>query len=230
MAEKSGVVLSDGVPVVTRITEHKLNATNYLDWRQTIELYLLSVSMDPHLNDDPPSGDLKTAWLRDDARLFLQIRNSITSEVVGMVSHCRTVKTLMKYLEFLYSGKGNISRIYDVCQAFYRPKKGEKSITEYFMEFKRTYEELNVLLPFSPDITVQHAQREKMAVMSFLAGLPSEFETAKSQILILTDSHISSLEETFSRVLRTEHATSVPSPQPNNALYSRTSSYEPVQH
>jgi hypothetical protein len=46
------------------------------------------------------------------------------------------------------------------------------------MDFKRTYEELNMLLPFSPDVKVQ--QREKMVVMSFLAGLPSEFETAKS--------------------------------------------------
>ena len=48
------------------------------------------------------------------------------------------------------------------------------------MEFKKTYEELNMLLPFSTDITVQQMQREKMAVMSFLAGLPSEFEIAKS--------------------------------------------------
>ena len=51
------------------------------------------------------------------------------------------------------------------------------------MDFKRTYEELNMLLPFSTGITVQQAQWEKMVVMSFLAGLPSEFETAKSQIL-----------------------------------------------
>lgn len=36
-----------------------------------------------------------------------------------------------------------------------------------------------MLLPFSPDVKVQQAQREKMAVMSFLAGLPHGFETAK---------------------------------------------------
>jgi hypothetical protein len=41
-----------------------------------------------------------------------------------------------------------------------------------------------------------------MVVKSFLAGLRSEFETAKSQIL--SSSKISSLQDVFSRVLRTE--------------------------
>lgn len=34
-----------------------------------------------------------------------------------------------------------------------------------------TYEELNTLLPFTNDITVQHHQRGKMLEMSFLAGV-----------------------------------------------------------
>ena len=37
------------------------------------------------------------------------------------------------------------------------------------MNYKKTYEELNVLLPFSPDVKVQQNQREKMAMMGFLA-------------------------------------------------------------
>lgn len=60
-----------------------------------------------------------------------------------MVNHCEFVKELMDYLEYLYSGKGNVSRTYEVCKAFYRPEKEAKSLTTYFMEFKKTYEELN---------------------------------------------------------------------------------------
>ncbi|KAG8661786.1 hypothetical protein MANES_01G039012v8 [Manihot esculenta] len=58
-----------------------------------------------------------------------------------------------------------------------------------------------------------------MAVMSFLAGLPPEFETAKSQIL--SDSEISSLHDVFTRVLRTESP--IPS-HPTSALVSRNDS------
>ena len=179
MAEVKTTV-TDVIPVMTKITEHKLNGSNFLDWSKTIRIYLRSIAMDDHLTKDPPTDETRRDWMRDDARLFLQIRNSIHSEVISLINHCEFVKELMEYLEFLYSGKGNISRIYDVCKAFYRAEKNDRTLTSYFMDFKRVYEELNVLMPFSTDVKTQQAQREQMAVMSFLASLPSEFETAKS--------------------------------------------------
>lgn len=200
-------VVTEIIPAMSRITEHKLNGSNYLEWSKTIWVYLRSVEKDDHLVQEPPTDETKTAWMRDDARLFLQIRNSIDSEVVGLITHCEFVKELMDYLEFLYSGKGNMSRIYDMCQNFYRTGKGDKSLTVFFMGFKNTYEELNTLLPFSTDIKVQQTQREQMAIMSFLAALPSEFETAKSQIL--SSSEITSLKDVFSRVLSTENVASI---------------------
>ena len=170
--------------------------------------------MDNHLTEDPPKDESRLSWMRDDARLFLQIRNSIDSEVVGLVTHCRIVKELLNYLEFLYSEQGNISHIYDVCKAFYRADKGDRSLTNYFIKFKKTYEELNMLLPFSTDITVQQTQREKMVGMS----LPCEFEIAKSQIL--SGSKISSLQDAFSRVFRIESSSNIQSTMPNSALIS----------
>ena len=56
------------------------------------------------------------------------------------------------------------------------------------MDYKKTYEELNTLLPFSPNVKVQQAQREHMTVMGFLTALPSEYEYIKAQILIVTSS------------------------------------------
>ena len=84
----------------------------------------------------------------------------------------------MDYLEFVYSGKGNISRIFDVCRAFYRSEKKDRSLTEFFMDYKR-HEELNMFLPFSPDVKFQQDQQEKMAMMGFLATLPSEYDSVK---------------------------------------------------
>ncbi|KAL5741578.1 hypothetical protein ACOSP7_028310 [Xanthoceras sorbifolium] len=222
MAEKKSVVVSDMVPVMSKITDHKLNGLNYLDWSKTVRLYLRSIDKDTHLTDDPPKDESRQTWLREDARLFLQIRNSIDSEVIGLINHCEFVKELMDYLDFLYSGKGNLSRMYEVCKAFYRAEKQDQSLTNYFMAFKKTYEELNMLLPFSPDVKIQQRQREQMAIMSFLAGLSSDFETAKSQVL--SGSEISSLNEVFSRVLRTE---GTPPVLLSGALVSRSHNYEP---
>ena len=116
--EQKNIVVTDAVPVTSKITEHKLIGLNYLDWCKTVRIYLRSISMDTHLTEDPPRGNLQ--WLRDDARLFLQIQNSIDTEIISMVNYCEYVKELMEYLEFLYSGKGNVSRIYEVCKGFYR--------------------------------------------------------------------------------------------------------------
>ena len=67
------------------------------------------------------------------------------------------------------------------------------------MDFKRVYEELNTHLPFSRDVKVQQSQHEQMAVMSFLAGLLSEFDAARPQIL--SSPEIVSLRDTFTQVL-----------------------------
>ena len=59
-----------------------------------------------------------------------------------------------------------------------RNKSGRLQI--FIMDYKKTYEELNVLLPFSPDVKVQQDQQEKMAVMGFLASLSFEYDYVKT--------------------------------------------------
>ena len=99
--------------------------------------------------------------MEKDARHFLQIRNSTNSKVLGLINHREFVKELTYYLEFVvFFGKGNISRIFDVCKAFYRSEKPDRSHTKFFMDYKKTYEELNMLLPFTSYLKVQHAQWE----------------------------------------------------------------------
>ncbi|XP_028789608.1 receptor-like protein EIX1 [Neltuma alba] len=163
------------------------------------------IEKEDHLTDNPPDEKdaSRKSWLRDDARLLLQLRNSIDSEIMPSITHCEFVKELMDYLALLYSGKNNISRIYEVCRSFYRSEMPvDRSLTNFFMDFKSTYEELNVLMPISDDRKVNVSHREQMATMSFLTALPSQYAAARSQILLGAD--IPSLEEAFSRVLRTE--------------------------
>ena len=117
IAEKKSVVVLDDqkpalvlevVSMMSKITKHKLNGLNYLDWSKTIPLYVRSIHMAAYLTKDPPTDDSKEPWMEEDARIYLQIRNSIDSEVIGLINHCKFVKELMDYLEFLYSRKGNV--------------------------------------------------------------------------------------------------------------------------
>ena len=125
--EKKPTPKLEVVPMMSKITEDKLTGPSYLEWSKTIRIYVRSVRMDGHLTKDPPTNDSKEQWMEEDARLFIQIRNSIDSKVLGLVNHCKFVKELMDYLVF--SGKGNVSLIFDVCKAFYRSEKQDQSLT-----------------------------------------------------------------------------------------------------
>lgn len=113
------------MPMMPKITDRKLTGINYMEWSKTVRLYLRSMDKDDHLIKDPLTSTEQEdqIWLREDARLFLQIRNSIDIEVINLINHCEFVKELMEYLEFLYSGKGNLTRIFDVRKSFYRAEK-----------------------------------------------------------------------------------------------------------
>ena len=136
--------------------------------------------MASHLTKDLPTYDSKEQWMEEDAHLFLQIHNSIDSKLLSLINPCEFVKELIDYLKFVFSGKGNISCIFDVSKAFYRSKKQDRSLMEFFMDYKKTYEELNMLLPFSLDVKVQQVQREQMVVILLLTTLPSEYDSAKT--------------------------------------------------
>ena len=47
--EENKNYVADIVPVVSKITEHELNGSNYIEWSKTIKIYLRSVAKDDHL-------------------------------------------------------------------------------------------------------------------------------------------------------------------------------------
>ena len=118
--EKKPTPKPEVVLMMSRITEDKPTGPNYLEWSKTIRIYVRSVCMDGHLTKDLSVYDSKEQWIEENACLFIQIRNSINSKVPSLVNQCEFVKELMNYLEFVFSGKGNVSRIFDVCKTFYR--------------------------------------------------------------------------------------------------------------
>ena len=49
--------------------------------------------MGGHLTKDPPTDDSKKQWMEEDARLFIQIRNSIDSKVLGSLITVNLLKS-----------------------------------------------------------------------------------------------------------------------------------------
>ena len=89
-ADKKPVSVPKVVLMMSKITKDKLTGPNYLNWSKTIFLYLRSIRMASHLNEDTPTDDSKDRWLEDNAHLFLQIRNSIDDISLIIVSLLRS--------------------------------------------------------------------------------------------------------------------------------------------
>ena len=58
-SETKSVTITDVIPVMSKITEHKLNGSNFIDWSKTVRVYLRSIEKDNYLTDDPPADNIK---------------------------------------------------------------------------------------------------------------------------------------------------------------------------
>lgn len=154
-----------------------------------------------HLTTEPPAETTSEGvdWHTDDANLV----NLLWDCVSDLVSHCQTVKQIWTYLDLLYSGKNNASRVYEASQAFNHYSIGDKSVTDHFAEFSKLNEEFNALLSITADVKKMLEQRELLSMMTYLRSLRPEFSVVRSQIL--GDVSVTTVNEAFARVLRVTH-------------------------
>ncbi|GAB2281501.1 hypothetical protein Dimus_039473 [Dionaea muscipula] len=194
---------SEFILITTKLTDVCLSGANYFQWRCRVEISLMGMELEDHLTTNSPNAETNPgqakAWVRADARLYTRLLNSMDSPIADLVTHCLTVREISDYLALVYSGKDNMNRLYDVSQSFFRPQFGESSLGKYFASFKRIYEEFNILMPITTKITEMQQQREQLAIISFLSGLPPSYDSIRSQILA---SRETSLAEAFSRANR----------------------------
>lgn len=141
--------------VHTQLTTRKLKGLeNYSQWKNAVTMSLKGRRKSDHLTTEPPVETTPEGvdWHTDDANLVNLLWDCTEPKVSDLVSHCQTVKELWTYLELLYSGKNNASRVYEASQAFNHCSMGDKSVTDHFAEFSKLNEEFNALLPITTDV------------------------------------------------------------------------------
>ena len=192
------------------LTTRKLTGPdNFLQWKNVVMMSLVGRGKDNHLRDDPPSEESSKwkEWRMSDANLVNLLWDCMDTNVSNLVSHCSSVKQLWTYLDELYSGRQNTSRMYDVVRAWSHCSMDSRNVTEFFGEFSRLSAEFDTLLPIASDIKQMIAQRELLKMLTFLRNLRPEFSAIRSQIL--GDISVVTLSEAYARVLRAAPPASV---------------------
>ncbi|KAG6651974.1 hypothetical protein CIPAW_06G151000 [Carya illinoinensis] len=98
----------------------------------------------------------------------------------------------------MYSGAGNITRIYELCKQFFVLEHNVLGLEEYYSQVMGICEELKMYQLVTSDVPSMLKQREDFNIVRFLVGLKPEYESVRSQIL--ASPKLPSFPDVFSRL------------------------------
>ncbi|KAL5709075.1 hypothetical protein ACHQM5_019801 [Ranunculus cassubicifolius] len=152
------------------ITSEKLNGDNYLQWSYAVVHYIRAKKKLKILTDDALSSSDPTYedWMASNSMVLTWLWHSMESKVLTNVQFLPTAKQVWSSLKEMYSHENNISRIYDLFEALFKTKQGDRPLDEYYSTMKGLWEELLLYQPFTIDLEQQKKQREQFQVALLL--------------------------------------------------------------
>ena len=53
MADKKTILTSEMITMMSKVTKHKLNRSNYYSWRSNVRHFIRGIEMDEHIKEKP---------------------------------------------------------------------------------------------------------------------------------------------------------------------------------
>lgn len=183
------------------LTSVKLNGKNYVYWARSVEVSLRGKGLYTHLQSGKPTDSTSTSlWDQEDNHIISLMLNSVEPHIGSSCIYLPTAKDIWDHLSHMYSGTGNITRIYEVCKQYFGLEQGAQPVDKYYNQVVAICKERDMYQPLSTDLQKMGKQRQDVDVVRFLLGLKLEYESVRAQILGSSD--LPSLPEVFSRIQR----------------------------
>lgn len=204
----------------SRITNTLLNGTNYMPWSRAVTVALGGKGVLDHINGTtaiPKSDNPKyKEWQTRDHYVMSLIFNAMEPQVYEIFAYADTAKNLWDSILEMYGNINNASRVFELQQQLSQIKQtGNQTVTEYLGKMKKRWEELRQYRPVAPTVQDYLKREEEDKIFQFLAGLSSNFEDTKRDILsrieqlpFTTICSIVQREETRRRTMSTKGTTS----------------------
>ncbi|KAF7836458.1 Retrovirus-related Pol polyprotein from transposon RE1 [Senna tora] len=223
---------TDATPVL--ITGHKLNGHNYLQWRQSVYMFICGKGKDDYLTGATKAPDQNTLahkkWKAEDHMVMSWLVNSMTTEVGDNFLLYPTSHEIWEAAKEAYSTQEKSAEIYDVECVLHDLKQGDMLVNQYFTSLNRCWQKLDLLETYAWSCTADALNFKKITeqkrLYKFLMGLTDSFEEVRSRIL--GRNTLPSLKEAFSEVRCEEsrkkinHLSTTKSPLENSAMAARS--------
>ena len=134
---------TDGVSL--QITGHKLNGNNYLQWSQSVLMYICGKGKNDYLTGEvatPKAEDPQfRTWKIKNSMVMSWLVNSMTNEIGENFLLYGTAHEIWEAAREFYSSKENTSEIETHLQDL---RQGDPSVTQYYNLLTRHWQRLDV--------------------------------------------------------------------------------------
>lgn len=130
------------------ITSHKLNGNNFLQWSQSVKLfirgrgkfgYLSSTTTKPAEEDEESER-----WEAENSMIMSWLINSMDPSVGRTYLFLTTAHDIWNAVNETYSDLGNAGQWFELKTRLWRLKQGEKTVTQYYTDLKTLWQEVDM--------------------------------------------------------------------------------------
>ncbi|KAL3516354.1 hypothetical protein ACH5RR_023256 [Cinchona calisaya] len=130
------------------ITNHKLIGNNYLQWSQSVKIFMCGRGIDEYLTGEiipRKTNDLNyRAWKLQNNLIMSWLVNSMTIDIGENFPLNDRAQEIWEVAEELYSSKENTSEIFKIERVLHDLQQGELNVTQYYGILTRYWQELDV--------------------------------------------------------------------------------------
>ena len=173
------------------ITSHKLNGHNFLQWSQSVKLYICGKGKDDHLtgaSTAPNTTDpLYKSWKSENSMVMAWLINSMVNEIGENFLLYSIAKEIWDAARDTYSSSDNTSELFSVESMLHDLRQGEMSVTNYFNMLTRYWQQLDLFEVHEWRCKEDRTQYQKIVetkrIFKFLMGLNKELDEVRGRIL-----------------------------------------------
>ncbi|RVW34501.1 Retrovirus-related Pol polyprotein from transposon RE1 [Vitis vinifera] len=192
------------------IIRHKLNGHNYLQWSQSVLLFICGKGNDEYLTGEAAMPETTEPgfrkWKIENSMIMSWLINSMNNDIGEIFLLFKTAKDIWDAAKETYSSSENTSELFQVESTLHDFHQGEQSVTQYYNTLTRYWQQLDLFETHSwkcsDDAATYRKIMEQKRLFKFFLGLNRELDDVRGRIMGIKP--LPSLREAFSKVRREE--------------------------
>ncbi|KAL5574355.1 hypothetical protein UlMin_023952 [Ulmus minor] len=173
------------------ITNHKLNGHNFLQWSQSVFIYIYGRGKDEYLTGEvyiPAATEPKyQTWKIENHMVMSWLINSMTTEVGENFLLYKIAKEIWDTAYETYSSSENTFELFEIETRLHDLRQGELSVSQYFNALTRCWQQLDMFEIHSrkcpSDFALYKKIVEQNRTFKFLLGLNKDLDKVRGQIM-----------------------------------------------